>query len=150
MRYEESLIQQEFVARFRFRYPQYAKVLFHPVNEGQRTTKVVNNRYGSKVVCTGGARLKAEGMVKGVADLILLVPRNGYGALCLETKTATGKQEPEQKEWQKAAEAAGNKYVVYRSAEEGMQIIEDYLDGEPVNDPDAHNLSTLQEILRMV
>ena len=148
MKYEESLIQQELVARFRFRYPQYAKVLFHPVNEGKRTTKVVSNRYGSKVVCTGGARLKAEGMVKGVADLILLVPRKGFGALCLETKTPTGRQDDDQKIWQKAAVAAGNKYVVYHSAEEGMQIVEDYLGEAPQNDTDADNLTTLQNILR--
>lgn len=147
MRYEESLIQQEMVARFRFRYPWYEKVLFHPVNEGKRTTKVVNNRYGTKVICSGGARLKAEGMVKGVADLILLVPRQGYGCLCVETKTATGRQEPEQKEWQKAVEAAGNKYVVCRSAEEFMQVVEDYLGDEP--NPDDENLTTLHKMIGM-
>lgn len=149
MKYEESLIQQELVARFRFRYPKYALVLFHPVNEGKRTTKVIHNMYGSKVVCTGGARLKAEGMVKGVADLILLVPRNGFGALCLETKTRTGRQEPEQKEWQAAAEAAGNKYVVIRSAEEGMQVIEDYLGDEEQYDPDKENHTILQQMIAM-
>lgn len=137
MRYEESLIQQEMVARFRYRFPQYAKVLFHPVNEGKRTTKMVYTRYGSKVVCSGGARLKAEGMVKGVADLILLVPRHGYGCLCVEVKSPGGKQEPEQKEWQKACEAAGNLYVVCRSGEQFMQIAEDYLsDGDmPTQSP---------------
>lgn len=150
MKYEESLIQQELVARFRFRYPKYELVLFHPVNEGKRTTKVVRTKWGGfKTVCVGGARLKAEGMVKGVADLILLIPRRGYGALCIETKAPKGRQEDEQKKWQAAAEAAGNKYVVIRSAEEGMQVIEDYLEEVPQNDPDSDNYTTLQNILRM-
>jgi len=127
MSYEESYIQQEIVARFRFRWPQYERLLFHPANEGKRTTKVVYNRYGSRVVCTGGAKLKAEGLVAGVADLILLIPRHGYGCLCIEVKTPTGRQNPEQKEWQKAVTEAGNLYVVCRSPDQAMDLIEDYL-----------------------
>lgn len=127
MRYVESAIQREMVEWFRFRFPQYKEVLFHPANEGKRNTKVVYGRYGSRVVCTGGAKLKAEGMVAGVADLILLVPRHGYGCLCVEVKSPKGRQSDEQKTWQAACEEAGNLYVVCRSAAQFIDIVEDYL-----------------------
>ena len=90
------------------------------------------------MVCTGGAKLKAEGMVKGASDLVLFVPNGEFHALCLETKVEEeyyekGKrkvkrtyQSQEQKEWQTLVENQGFKYVVYRSVEEFIAIIRDY------------------------
>ncbi len=71
--------------------------------------------------------MKAEGVTAGVFDKILLIPRNGYGALCLEAKTPRGRISASQKEWQQIAEKAGNKCVVYRSFEEFRAIIQEYL-----------------------
>ncbi len=136
---KESHIQQEAVRWFRLQYPQYANLLVHIPNEGKRNTKVVYNRYGSKVICTEGARLKAEGMVKGASDLILFIPNKEYHGLCLETKIKEeyyekGKkkirrtyQSKEQRDWQQVVESQGYKYVVYRNVEEFIKIIEDYL-----------------------
>ena len=130
-RQSESQITQSCVKWFRLQYPQFASVLIHPANEGARSTKVVRNSYGPRVVSTGGARLKAEGLVPGVADLLLLVPRKGYGCLAVEMKTPakTSKQSDRQVEWEKAAIKAGNRYCVCRSLDEFMRIVRDYLDG---------------------
>lgn len=128
-RYDESGIQIAFMQWFRYQYPQYARVCFHVPNEGQRTTKVVYDRRSgtSRVVSTGGARMKAEGMVAGVADIILLIPRKGYGSLCIEFKTPTGRQSAEQVRWQEEAERVGNKYILVRSVEEAIGEVNEYL-----------------------
>lgn len=126
----ESRITQSCVRWFRIQYPQYASVLIHPANEGVRTTRVVGTASGARVISTGGARLKAEGLVPGVADLLLLVPRKGFGCLAVEMKTASksSRQSVRQIEWEKAVVNAGNRYVVCRSLEDFMSVIRDYLE----------------------
>lgn len=114
MTHLESQTQQACVRWFRYQYPEYAKLLI-AVPNGVRTS------------ATQGRILKAEGMLAGVADLLLLLPRNGYGCLCIEMKTPTGRQSDSQKQWQQATEQAPNKYVVVRSFIEFKQTIEDYL-----------------------
>ena len=71
--------------------------------------------------------MKAEGVTAGVADVILLTPPGGYASLCVEFKTEDGTQRATQKEWQKAAEGAGNKYVIVRSFDAFKEEIETYL-----------------------
>lgn len=127
MSMQESYLQQEAVAWFRFQYPKYAQVLIHVPNEGKRNTKMVRTKYGMKVVCSGGARLKAEGMVAGVADLLLLTPNNEYGSLAIEMKTPTGRLSDSQKAWREEFEKAGNKYVVCRTFEQFMCEVVDYM-----------------------
>ena len=132
----ESIVQQGAVKWFNLQYPQYRGLLVHIPNEGRRTIKVINGR----PVCIGGARLKAEGMVKGAADLVLFVPNKYFHALCLETKVelfdySNGKekktktyQSPEQKEWQTLVESQGYRYEVYRNIDEFRKIVLEYLD----------------------
>ena len=72
-------------------------------------------------------KLIDEGLVSGVADLILLVPRHGFGALCIEMKTEKGKQSEQQKQWQSDCEQAGNKYAVCHSFKEFQQVINEYM-----------------------
>jgi hypothetical protein len=43
--------------------------------------------------------------------------------LCIEAKSATGKQSKEQKRWQKMAEAQGMKYIIARSLEDVMEAL---------------------------
>lgn len=76
-----------------------------------------------------GAKMKAEGVVAGVADLILLHPSKSleYHSLCIEMKIPKGGQSQSQKEWQRKAEASGNKYVVCRGLEQFQTIIRNYL-----------------------
>lgn len=73
MNHYESKLQQACVRYFRLAYPEYGYMLFAVPNGGSR------NAVEARI-------LKAEGVVAGVADLILLVPRSGYGSLCIEMK----------------------------------------------------------------
>lgn len=111
---EEDKLQSECVKWFRFQYPKLKKLLFHVPNGGSR------NKIEAK-------KLKVMGVVPGVGDLILLVSRKGYGALCIEMKTQSGEQSPSQKEWEKETTAAGNKYSLCRSFNEFEKTINDYL-----------------------
>ena len=134
----ESIVQQGAVKWFNLQYPQYRGLLVHIPNEGRRTIKVINGR----PVCIGGAKLKAEGLVKGAADLVLFVPNKYFHGLCLETKVelfdySTGKekktktyQSPEQKEWQALVESQGYRYEVYRNIDEFRKIVLEYLDSK--------------------
>ena len=72
-------------------------------------------------------QLKANGVCNGVADLILLVPRHGFGCLCIELKTPIGVQRPSQKAWMKAVMAVGQKYVVCRTVDDFIREINTYL-----------------------
>ena len=77
---------------------------------------------------TASRGLKEEGVLAGVADLVLLVPNAKYHALLIEMKTPKGRQSDSQRAWQLAV--AGNDdylYVVVRSLEEFIKVIEEYL-----------------------
>lgn len=127
MSFAESYTQQACVAWFNSQYPSLSGLLFAVPNDGRRTMKMVRSRTGYKTICVGGSRKKAEGMVAGVSDLILLVPRGGFGALCVELKTPVGRQSSAQKEWQRKAEMAGNKYIICRDVETFSDSVKKYL-----------------------
>lgn len=112
---EEHRIQVSCVRWFRMKYPHLSPRLFAVPNGGRRDGIT-------------GARLKEEGVLAGVADLILLVPNADYHALLIEMKTPKGRQSDSQRAWQRAV--AGNDdylYVVVRSLEEFIKVIEEYL-----------------------
>lgn len=111
---EEDKLQSECVKWFRYQYPKLKKLLFHVPNGGSRN--VIEAK-----------KLKQMSVVPGVSDLILLLPRRNYGALCIEMKTPSGDQSPSQKEWEQEVTVAGNKYALCRSFEEFQQTINDYL-----------------------
>lgn len=74
-----------------------------------------------------GANLKKQGVTRGVADVILLIPRKGYASLCLEFKAKKGRQSDEQKEFQRQAENCKNKYIIVRSAMDAIEKVRKYL-----------------------
>ena len=106
MKHRESDLQIRCIKWFRYQYPAYARLLYHPKNEGNG-----NRRQG--------AISKAEGVQPGVADLILHVPALNvpkgfvgaetlvkslfdttalfYTSLAVEMKTPTGTQSKEQR-----------------------------------------------------
>lgn len=115
MRHEESKIQIQCKRWFDIQYKKYHKLLFAVPNGGGRS------KIEAKI-------MKGEGVEAGVADMILLLPSPlGYHALCLEFKTAKGRQSDNQKIFQEAAEANGYKYVIVRSIEEFMKEVKNYL-----------------------
>ncbi len=74
-----------------------------------------------------GARLKAMGVQRGVADLCLLIPRGPfqYGMACfLELKAAKGRQTPEQRAFMDAVVRGGARYAIAKSPEEARGILE--------------------------
>lgn len=114
MRHNESEMQRACVRWFRYQYPQHASMLIGIPN-GVATTE------------RQGAILKAEGMLAGVADLLLLLPAQGYTLLAIEMKTDKGRQSPRQQAWQQEAERHGIRYEVVRSFDEFNYLIEPYM-----------------------
>lgn len=111
---EEHKLQVSMVNWFRLQYPSMRHNLFAVPNGGRRDAAT-------------GRRLKDEGVLAGVSDLILLKSNQHYGALLIETKTKKGTQRESQKEWESKITADGYKYVVIRSLDEFIKAVNDYL-----------------------
>lgn len=117
MRHKESEMQIKCVRWFRATYPKLARLLFSVPNGGARRR-------------VEGAILKAEGVMAGVSDLVLLFPSCRHHGLCIEMKTAKGYQRSSQKAWQADVEWAGYKYVICRSVDDFVKEIRSYLKPE--------------------
>lgn len=113
--HEEHDLQAACINWFDLTHPNMRLNLFAVPNGGRR----------DKVT---GARLKEEGVRRGVADLILLKQRHGYGALCIEMKTPKGVLSQMQRIWRNHITKDGYKYVVCRSLEDFIGEITDYLE----------------------
>ena len=71
--------------------------------------------------------LRAEGLKRGVPDICLPVPRNGYGALYIELKARNGKPTPEQLEWLAGLTRSGNCALLCYGCDAAWQAITGYL-----------------------
>lgn len=112
---EEHRIQCSCVRWFNLKYRKLKGRLFAVPNGGKRDALT-------------GAKLKAEGVVAGVADLILLKSNRFYGALLVEMKTKIGKQSKSQIDWEKNITLQGEyKYVVCHSIDDFIREVDDYL-----------------------
>ena len=128
--YQESYIQQGAVQWFRLQYPTYWRLLIKVPNEAKRDLVLVRRKDGSyRYVCPAAQRAKAEGMVKGAADMLLLVPRGGYGSLAIEFKSPKGKASEDQVAWLHDFEAAGNKACICRSVDDFIEMVTLYMNG---------------------
>lgn len=120
MQHKESDLQIRLFKWFRYYYPAYARLMEHPHNEGngldRRQQSIAN----------------AEGVTKGVSDIILHVPSfimnedsviGIHYSLGIELKTPTGTQSADQKTWQRLFEAAGNRYELIRDYDSGVALI---------------------------
>ena len=67
------------------------------------------------------------GLIAGVSDLILLMPRGIYHGLMIEMKTLEGRQREEQRLWQTLVEKQGYMYCLCRSLAQFKETIESYL-----------------------
>lgn len=111
---DEHKLQVSMVNWFRLQYPSMRHNLFAVPNGGRRDAST-------------GRRLKDEGVLAGVSDLILLKSNQHYGALLIETKTKKGTQRESQEEWESKITADGYKYVVVRSLDDFIKEVNDYL-----------------------
>lgn len=126
--HEEDDIQAEFFRLVPLFFPDLPdKLLFAVPNGGKREQKTVQTKSGSKTFSPEAVRLKRQGVKRGVADVILQIPRNGFGCLDMEFKTDSGGQSPEQKDFQSQTESVGNKYVIVRSAMQAIEEMKEYL-----------------------
>lgn len=122
---EEQL--QRAVARYLDHHPATKGHWFHTPNGGQRNAIV-------------GAKLKAQGVKKGVPDvLIVKVFYSGYGkrwedlgksrmlfsGLAIELKVGKNKTTPEQEAWLDVLADCGWKCRVCRSLDEVMEVVKD-------------------------
>ncbi len=99
-----------------YRHPELA-LLYAIPNGGHRHKAVA-------------AKLKAEGVRKGVPDICLPVPRGRWHGLYIEMKTPTGTVRLEQKRWLSALRSQGYDAVVCRGWESARRFIEEYLQQE--------------------
>ena len=114
---EEHSTQAACVAWFRGEHQALAKLLFAVPNGGGRSK-------------AQGGKLKAEGVLRGVADLLLLVPAGDYHGLCIEMKREKGSRwEKEQREWKEIVEAQGYKYIICHNQKEFETQVNLYLKG---------------------
>ena len=106
----EHKLQSACVRWFRLQYPKMKHNLFSVPNGGKRDASTAS-------------KLKEEGALAGVADLIFLKSNRFYGALLIEMKTEEGRQSQNQKDWQQRITNDGYKYVIIRSLEEFQKEI---------------------------
>lgn len=105
----EEYFQAAIVRYYRMQYPNRYGMLFSNHNNANSAAQ--------------GEKAKAQGRVSGVADLTYL---KGNGQLVfIECKTATGKQSPEQKQWQKLIEENGYRYEIVRSIDDAKKIFDE-------------------------
>lgn len=126
--YLESQEQQKLVKRYRKAQALGLIPDYYILTSNKLTQKLTGEKDKAKQ-----ARLKAEGMVAGIPDLVLLVPNNGYSALFIEmkkptaTNTKDGGLSKVQLEIHEKLRNSGYQVVTCYSADEGWDAIVDYL-----------------------
>ena len=81
---------------------------------------------GVKLSKIQAGKAKASGMLSGVPDLFLPVPRGSFCGLYIEMKSATGRIMPSQSRYLSAVSDFGYSAVVCYSANEAIKTIENY------------------------
>lgn len=114
MKNEESKLQRACVRWFRLQFPELSGNLWAIGNGGNRD------------VVTGYV-MKLEGVLAGVADLMLCVPNEEYHGLFIEMKTAKGRQSESQRLFQINHESKRYSYKICRSFDEFKKVVENYI-----------------------
>lgn len=115
----ESELQQSLFAEIDLRAnqdPRWARI-FHVPNGGDRDIRVA-------------ARLKAQGVRRGVGDLWWPLKAHGYVGLVMELKVGRNHTTPEQEDWLQWLSGQGwYARVVRDSADGAMNLLQWYLGG---------------------
>lgn len=106
----ENKLQSDCFLWFWNNYPEHRQMLFH-----------VNNKARNAIE---GNKFKAMGLVKGVSDMILVLPGR---VIFIELKAGNGRQSTEQTSFQKKVEGRGHQYKIIRSLQEFQELINQYL-----------------------
>lgn len=118
----EAKIQSESYVWFYNTFPEWRGLLFAVTNQNERSGDI-----SKRAQAISGAMRRQMGVYAGVSDLILLIPNGIHFGLMLECKTAVGRQSDAQKEWQKKVESVGYRYEIFRSKEEFINLVTNYL-----------------------
>lgn len=110
MKHQESNLQSACVRWFRLQYPDL--VIYAVPNGGSRNVREAQ-------------RLKAEGVLSGVADLVVLLTQGK--SLYIEMKVKGNRQTANQKDFQKKVIALGHTYAVCYTFEEFQKVVENYI-----------------------
>lgn len=115
----EHIIQANFVKWVRYNEKRLPllRLGFAVPNGGHRDIRVA-------------AKMKAEGVRRGVPDWMLPVPAFGFCGLAIEFKTATGRLTPEQQEFLDLLTRVGWLCVVCRDWQAAAKSVDDYLRNE--------------------
>ena len=109
MKLQESTLQSSCVRWFRYQYPHL--IIYAVPNGGSRNVREAQ-------------RLKAEGVLAGVADLVVLLPQGK--SLYIEMKVKGNCQTDNQKYFQKKARALGHTYAVCYTFEDFKAFIKEH------------------------
>lgn len=111
----EHKLQCSCVTWFRYQYPNYKWLLFAIPNGSKRDLKVAR-------------KLKAEGVISGVADLFLSIANRTFHGAYIEMKFGkTGRQSENQKEFEQQVKKQGYDYHISRSLDDFMTYVSTYL-----------------------
>jgi hypothetical protein len=132
MKHEEHNIQSQIVE-----YLEWKNIFFFAVPNGEK--RETKNFYSKKIgnfikYSPAGKRLKQEGVKAGVPDLCILLS-NGK-LLFIEVKTKIGKQNSNQKEFEKKVKDLGFTYLIWRDvadAENFVKNINNVFDNKIIN-----------------
>ena len=111
MKHQESDLQQACVKWFKLQYPNL--IIFSIPNGGSRNA-------------IEAARLKIEGVLAGVADLMILKSNLKYYGLFIEMKIGKGRQSESQISFEMYCIHHNYRYTVARSIDEFIRIVENY------------------------
>jgi len=124
----EHELQCSAVLWFRYQHSKYKKLIFSIPNGGSRSKKTYINKAGQKKIYSPEAqRMIKEGLLPGVCDLFLSVPRGKYHGLYLETKWGRNGLSTDQQEFIQEVKSQGYKAVVYRTLDQFMTEINNYM-----------------------
>ena len=92
--------------------------------ELKRLFAIPNGGHRNKIV---GAKLKAEGVKRGVPDLFLPISRGRFHGMFIEMKTGRNIPSPEQREWIDLLKRNGYHAIVEYSAQDAFNALVEYL-----------------------
>ena len=113
MKISEHQEQVMLITWFRMQYKQYRLHLWAIPNGGSRHIVTAVN-------------LKAEGVLAGVSDLFLMIPKGEYHGMFIEMKAKTGSVSDKQKEFMAAASSMNYLAVVCYGFDEAKTAITKY------------------------
>jgi hypothetical protein len=115
----EAKLQSECFKWFRYAYPRYKKLFFAIPNGGYRNKIEARN-------------LKLQGVVSGVSDTCLAVPKGKYHGLYIEFKYGRNKLSDEQDEFLKEVASQGYATATVWNFDEFSNIILNYLSDKTI------------------